>query len=212
MSSSPTAARTRGWSLVAAAFAGLWLIRSGWADVAPPAPSAAEAFAAGPRHRTAAAGPLPPSAPTRVRIPEIGVDAPLVRLGLGPDGSLDVAPAGGREVAGWYRDGTPPGSVGTAIVAGHVDDAEGPAVFHGLGALGKGHRVEVARRDGLTALFTIDAVEVYDNDAFPDRKVYGHTGRAELRLITCGGRFDARTGYQGNVVVHAHLTGVRRAR
>ncbi|MET9427526.1 MULTISPECIES: class F sortase [unclassified Streptomyces] len=201
----------KGWGLAVAAFIGVWLIQNGSADITPPAPSAAEAFAVGPHfQRTeAVADPLPPSAPVRVRIPEIDVDAPVMRLGLAPDRSLEVPPVGDPNIAGWFQHGTPPGAKGTAIIAGHVDNADGPAVFYALGALRKGHSVEVTRLDGRTAVFTIDAVEVYDNDDFPDHKVYGAADRAELRLITCGGGFDAKTGYQGNVVAYAHLTGRR---
>lgn len=202
--------RGKGWGIAVAAVIGVWLVQNGSADVTPPVPSAAEAFAAGPhQHTDAAAPPLPPSAPVRVRIPAIDVDAPVMRLGLAPDGSLEVPPTGNRNVAGWFRDGTPPGAKGTAIIAGHVDNADGPAVFYALGALRKGHRIEVARRDGRTAVFTVDAIEVYDNDRFPDRKVYGPADRAELRVITCGGGFDEETGYQGNVVAYAHLIGAR---
>ncbi|MEV0962230.1 class F sortase [Streptomyces sp. NPDC049910] len=200
--------KSNGLLLALAVCAGVWLVQNGARPVTPPAPSASEAFTAG-RHTDAAAPPLPPSPPVRLRIPRIAVDTPLTRLGLAADGSLEVPPAGRGGVAGWYGGGTTPGARGTAIVAGHVDDADGPAVFYKLGTLKKGNRVEVLREDGRTAVFTVDAVEVYENDAFPDRKVYGAARRAELRVITCGGPFDPRTGYRGNVVAFAHLIGVR---
>ncbi|PRH77156.1 class F sortase [Streptomyces solincola] len=204
--------RGKGWGIAVAAVVGLWMIQNGSADRTPPAPSAAQAFAAGPhQHTDAAADPLPPAAPYRLRIPDIRVDTPVMRLGLAKDGSLQVPPAGNRNVAGWFQDGTAPGAEGTAIMAGHVDNDQGPAVFYSLGTLRKGHRIEVDRADGRTAVFTVDAVEVYDNDAFPDEKVYGTADRAELRVITCGGAFDRKTGgYQGNVVAFGHLIGVRR--
>ncbi|MFI1399911.1 class F sortase [Streptomyces sp. NPDC020681] len=202
----------KGWLIAVAVGVGVWLVQNGAENVTPPVPSAAEAFAAGPRaHTDAAADPLPPSAPLRLRIPDIRVDTPLMPLGLVKDGSLEVPPDGNRNLAGWYGDGTRPGAKGTAIVAGHVDNAKGPAVFYSLGALKKGHRIEVTRADGRTAVFTIDAIEVYEADAFPDKKVYGSKGRAELRVITCGGGFSQKTGYQGNVVAFAHLIGVRTA-
>ena len=137
------------------------------------------------------------------------MNAPLTGLGLTPQGSLEVPPAQRKNLAGWYEDGTTPGERGTAIVAGHVDNAEGPAVFYRLGALKKGSTVEVERRDGTVALFAVDAVEVYDARAFPDKKVYGAARRPELRVITCGGGYAKDTGYRGNVVVFAHLTGSR---
>ncbi|MEI5011205.1 class F sortase [Streptomyces sp. NPDC058423] len=200
--------KSKGFLLAVAVCAGVWLVQNGARPVTPPTPSAAEAFATG-RHTDAAAPPLPPSPPVRLRIPRIAVDAPVTRLGLAPDNSLEVPPADQGEVAGWYAGGTAPGARGTAIVAGHVDNADGPAVFYKLGTLKKGNHVEVLREDGRTAVFTVDAVEVYENDAFPDRKVYGAARRAELRVITCGGPFDERTGYRGNVVAFAHLVGVR---
>ncbi|MFD7491785.1 class F sortase [Streptomyces sp. NPDC059832] len=204
--------KAKGWLLVIATLAGIWLIRHG-ADtqLVPPRPTAAQAFAGGPvpQPGSPVADPLKPSAPVRIRIPSIRVDAPMMRLGLGSDGSLDVPPAGNRNIVGWYRDGTPPGSRGSAIVAGHVDNAQGRSVFYDLGALQKGSTVEVVRQDGRTAVFSLDAIEVYKNDDFPDKRVYGASSFASLRLITCGGGFSKETGYEGNVVAYAHLTAVR---
>ncbi|WP_367323212.1 class F sortase [Streptomyces sp. HUAS ZL42] len=195
---------------VAALCASVWLLGGAAGTQAPPQPSAAQAGAGlGGDQDQAAAPALPPSPPDRVRIPSIHVDAPLTGLGLTPSGSLDVPPAARKNLAGWYEAGTTPGETGTAIVAGHVDNADGPAVFYDLGALQKGAAIEVDRRDGSTALFTVDAVEVYEAEHFPDEKVYGAARRPELRVITCGGGYSPSTGYRGNVVVFAHLTGKR---
>ncbi|MFJ4692624.1 hypothetical protein [Streptomyces sp. NPDC088766] len=49
----------------------------------------------------------------------------------------------------------------------------------------------------------------YEKAHFPDREVYGDRGRPELRLITCGGTFDRRSGHSGNLVVFARLTQIR---
>ncbi|AWZ03308.1 class F sortase [Streptomyces sp. ICC4] len=200
--------RARSGGLVAlAACIGVWLVGSGSGEeVRPPLPSPGEALSAHAQYPGAIA-PLPGSPPTRIKIPSIRVDAPLTGLGLQSDGSLEVPPPARRDLAGWYRDGTTPGATGTAVVAGHVDDATGPAVFYHLGALRRGAVIEVARADGRTAVFTVHAVEVYDAKVFPDARVYGSSPRAELRVITCGGGFSPRTGYRGNVVVFAHLTG-----
>ncbi|MEV6959420.1 class F sortase [Streptomyces sp. NPDC051207] len=188
--------------------AGTWLLGNGIASHAPPQPSPAQARSGRDGERPAAPA-LPPSPPDRIRIPAIRVDAPLTGLGLTRSGGLDVPPAGRRNLAGWYEAGTTPGETGTAIVAGHVDNADGPAVFYRLGALEKGSRIEVDRRDGGVAVFTVHAVEAYTARDFPDERVYGPAKRPELRVITCGGGYSRRTGYQGNVVVFAHLTGPR---
>jgi Sortase domain len=148
---------------------------------------------------------LPPSPPVRLVIPAIRLSTGnLVRLGTNPDGSLEVPDDVRR--AGWWTPGPPPGSVGPAVIAGHVDSTRGPAVFYRLGQLGRGQEVRVVRADGRVARFTVDGVERFAKDAFPTERVYGATSRAELRLITCGGDFDRRTGhYVDNVVAFAHL-------
>jgi hypothetical protein len=98
---------------------------------------------------------------------------------------------------------------GTAVVVGHVDNKQGPAVFYGLGALQKGNRVEVSRQDGKTAVFEIYGIEVFSKNDFPSDRVYTSTGGAELRVITCGGGFSQQNGYEGNVVTFARMVEVR---
>jgi sortase (surface protein transpeptidase) len=90
-----------------------------------------------------------------------------------------------------------------------VDSKAGPAIFYRLGDLRRGDRIAVGREDGTTARCVVDRVEEYPKVEFPTTEVYGNsTSRAELRLITCGGDFDHRTGhYVDNVVVFAHLVG-----
>ncbi|MBC3762534.1 class F sortase [Quadrisphaera oryzae] len=141
-------------------------------------------------------------APTALRIPSLGVSSPLVRLGIRPDGSLEV-PADAQR-AGWFAQGVAPGGVGPAVIAGHVDSRTGPGVFAHLAGIGVGALVEVGRADGSTAEFVVTSVQQVAKDAFPTQSVYGPVAGPELRLITCGGAFDQSTGhYVDNVVVYA---------
>ncbi|GIH14640.1 class F sortase [Rugosimonospora africana] len=151
---------------------------------------------------TAVAAGLPAtSAPERLRIPGIGVDAPLETLHLLPDGSLAAPRAWGD--AGWYADGTRPGDIGPAVIAGHIDSTRGPAVFFRLDDLRVGALIEVERA-GQWLSFRAVSVAEYPKNAFPSAKVYGPTPDAQLRLITCGGGFDRRRGsYRDNIVVFA---------
>lgn len=150
------------------------------------------------------AGAQETAAPVRVQMPSIGVDSPLVELGVDGDGVL-VPPADFAQ-AGWYEGGPAPGDVGPAVIAGHVDSRSGPAVFFRLDELVVGDEVLVERTDGTTVRFTVSGSERYPKDAFPTEDVYGPTPRAELRLITCGGEFDRdRRSYRDNVVVTAVL-------
>ncbi|WP_262058369.1 class F sortase [Streptomyces sp. STR69] len=153
--------------------------------------------------------PLPRSRATGLVIPYLGVDAPVVPLRLGRGRHMSAPPDDDSKRVGWYADGPAPGEQGTAVAVGHLDTMTGPAVFAGLGELKPGRLIEARRADGRTAVYTVDAVKTYEKAHFPDREVYGARGRPELRLITCGGSFDHRTGYSGNTVVFAYLTATR---
>ncbi|MGW4030457.1 class F sortase [Streptomyces sp. NPDC004838] len=156
--------------------------------------------------------PVEPAMPHRVDIPSIGVAAaPVVTRGLDVSGAIDPPPYAQPGTVGWFGRGTQPGASGASLLVGHVDTKTKPAVFYGLSALRAGAKVRVTRTDRSVAEFTIDDVQVFSRERFDARKVYGprQDGRAELRLITCGGRFDRKSGaYTANVVVSAYLTGV----
>ncbi|MGW4224257.1 class F sortase [Streptomyces bauhiniae] len=195
--------------LACALAAGVVLLFSGVSDEGPPQPRPPRAGSTAVDSGGLAVSALPPAEPVRLRIGAIGVNAPMARVGLDAAGALRAPAPSSPGVAGWYGDGTAPGSAGTAVATGHVDTPTGgPGVFYDLGDLTEGATVEVSRADRRTAVFTVRAVELHDRKNFPSEKVYGSTGRPELRLITCGGRYVKGTGYQSNVVVYATLTAV----
>jgi hypothetical protein len=145
-----------------------------------------------------------PALPVRLWIPAIAVSSPLVRLGLLPDGSLQVPRDWDK--AGWYDQGPRPGQPGPAVILGHVDSKSGPAVFYQLQTLRPGDIVRVGLADGRTLVFRVQRVERYPKDKFPTEAVYLPTLSRELRLITCGGTFDYASGhYRDNIVVYATL-------
>jgi hypothetical protein len=146
------------------------------------------------------------SIPVTLSVPAIGLTTALVSLGLNPDGTVQV-PTDIQE-AGWYRLGPTPGQVGSAVLLGHVDSYQGPAVFFELRSLVAGDGIQVALADGDVARFVVTSVAMYSKAAFPDQQVYGSHGVAELQLVTCGGTFDAQTGsYLSNVVVYSTFVG-----
>ena len=145
---------------------------------------------------------LPLSAPVRVEIPAIGVSSSLVRLGLNPDGTMQVP--GDFQVAGWFTGAPQPGQLGPAVIAGHVDSRTGPAVFYRLRDLRPGDEVRVVRADHRVVRFRVDSLASYPKQALPDDAVYGATTTPALRLITCAGTFDrSRHSYRDNLVVSA---------
>ncbi|WP_373563534.1 class F sortase [Streptomyces composti] len=149
---------------------------------------------------------MPRSEPVRLLVPKIGVDAPFTDLEIGANGQLEAPPPDDTNLVGWFAKGATPGELGTSIVAGHVDTKTSPAVFARLSELKKGDRFRVVRRDGSKAVFQVYGKEYFAKDDFPDDRVYADTPDAQLRLITCAGRYDrAAKDYTENLVVFARL-------
>jgi hypothetical protein len=162
-----------------------------------------------PQPSTPAVTVLPAAVPTFLDIPAIGVHHRLLRLGQNQDGTVQVPPLSDVAAPGWDRYSPTPGQLGPAVILGHIDSAvQGKGVFYDLGALHPGDTVSVTRADHIVAVFRIDGVNSYSKDAFPTLTVYGNTPDAQLRLITCGGQFDAAThNYLDNIVAFATLVG-----
>ena len=152
------------------------------------------------------AKPLARSAPVTIRIPRIGVNAPVMKVGRDADGTVQVPPLEEHNLTGWYRYGPAPGQRGAAVILGHVDSTTGISVFYYLKNLHAGNKVYVTLADGKVATFAVDGLQRVAKNAFPTASVYGKAGYPSLRLITCGGPFDQATGhYVDNIIVYAHL-------
>ncbi len=193
--------------------AGAGIITAAFA-AAPDPPSAPKAAAI----PATATGPidkvptLPKSTPTRIDIAAIDVHAPIVAAGVDAQGAVAVPPLSQPYRTNWYEDGPSPGQAGSAVILGHVDSKKvGAAVFYNLGKLTKGSRINVTRSDGTVAVFEVTGVALYPKSKFPTNLVYGPTSTPGLRLITCGGSFDAAAHtYRGNIIVTATMTSSHR--
>lgn len=160
--------------------------------------------------RSAPSGPsLPRSRPVSIAIPAIGVRSALLRVGLNPDGTIQVPPLSAEpSEAAWYQGSVTPGQIGASVIEGHVDTYRGPSVFFRLGALRPGDKVDITLADGTVAVFRVTGVRQYPKKGFPTKLVYGPASYAALRLITCGGTFDYSTRqYLSNTIVFASLAG-----
>jgi sortase (surface protein transpeptidase) len=143
-------------------------------------------------------------------IPSIALRAAMTDVGLASDGRIETPPYKKANLAAWYRIGPSPGERGSAVILGHVDSKKSVAVFFYLTRMRPGDRIEVTRADRQVAIFTVDSVERVAKADFPTERVYGPTEGAELRLVTCGGRYDrAREAWLDNIIVFAHMTGAR---
>ncbi|MGW6540540.1 class F sortase [Streptomyces sp. NPDC055051] len=145
------------------------------------------------------------SIPVGLRIPAIGVDTPVMRLGLSPDGTVEVPPITADDLAGWYEHSPTPGETGPSVLLGHVTvGSYGDGVFRHLARLRRGEAIDVRLENGVEARFTVTDVRTVAKSDFPTEEVYGDVDRPELRLITCGGPRDGHE-YRDNVIVFAVL-------
>lgn len=159
-----------------------------------------------------AAPAMQPSTPMRLIIKRLGVDAPITSVGLDAQGVIEVPPVTNPNLVGWYRSGPTAGEAGPAIMLGHKDTRSGSAVFARLDEIRNGDVIEVRRRDGIVAVFTVGGLEQAQKSVFPTQRVYGESPNPQLHLITCGGTYNHVTGhYTDNVIVYATMTGTRRA-
>ena len=176
-----------------------------------PAPAASAAGDIGP----GGAAKVPVSAPVAARFrrhPRDRRPVKLLHLGRNMDGTMQVPDlTTSANEAAWYKYSVTPGQIGTAVIEGHVDSYQGPAVFFRLGALRPGNHIDVTLADGITAVFRVTGVREYAKAEYPANTIYAPADYAALRVITCGGDFDAATGhYLSSVVVFASLVSSSR--
>jgi hypothetical protein len=149
--------------------------------------------------------PTAPTGPATISIPAIGVQAPIVAVGLQADGAMQLPDP---DQVGWYKRGPRPGAPGPAVLFGHVDDRTGPAVFYRLRELRPGDEILIGQSDGTTTRFLVGRLERHPKTALPTSRIWTTATGRWLRLITCGGPFNRATGhYLHNVIVYASPTG-----
>jgi len=148
--------------------------------------------------------PEPPTVPVSLRIPALGVTAPLDGVGLEPDGAMEI-PHDIRRV-GWFELGVTPGEpTGTAVLSGHVDSREqGRGALWDLKAMEVGDEVTIDHEDGRTSTWRVEARTSYVKEQLPIADIFTRFGDPRLVLITCGGDFDrSARRYTHNIVVYA---------
>lgn len=141
--------------------------------------------------------------PDRVRIPRIGVDAPVTPVGLTAAGTMDV-PAH-ADTVGWYTLAAVPGEDGSAVLSGHLDTVLGTAaVFYDLKTLVSGDEIFIRTRSGAQLRFVVRETASYPYDASPLQRIFAGTGGTYLNLITCDGTWNRKT-YDRRTVVYAEM-------
>jgi sortase A len=142
--------------------------------------------------------------PVRIQIPKIKVDAEVIEVGLLPDGQME-APEDDAKV-GWFEPGYQPGSNGSSVMAGHVDNKTGPAVFFYLKKLDPGDEIHVSDAEGKTLAFIVTDVAAYKTEESPIDTIFGPSDVPMLNLITCTGTYSKKTDeHDQRLVVYSKL-------
>lgn len=139
--------------------------------------------------------------PYTLRIPRIGVNAPVVPIHSDEERVLNPPPD--PKVAGWWRDGAAPGeSKGSAVIVGHTVRNKGGGVFDDIGDLNRGDTIEVDGSDSALT-YRVKAIEVLAKDdlARHAQEVFAQTGVGRLVIITCDD-WDGRV-WRSNIVTIA---------
>lgn len=130
--------------------------------------------------------------PAEIKIDAIQLDTAVDEMGYTESGGMEV-PDNGEET-GWFSPGFKPGQQGNAVIAGHVNDRSGPAIFYHLDKLKPGDLIEVTGEDGEAITFEMESSASYPYDDAPIQQIFGASNDRKLQLITCTGEFDNDAG------------------
>jgi len=136
------------------------------------------------------------AAPTRVRIPAIGLDAPVDPVGATATGALLVPGDAGH--LGWYRRGVRPGQPGDAVLAGRLQPGAANPLDR-LTDLRAGDRIEVGLADGTSLAFRVASAGDYP--ARQPADLFATGGPPRLSLVALG----RAPGHPSRIVVQATL-------
>jgi LPXTG-site transpeptidase (sortase) family protein len=141
--------------------------------------------------------------PVRIVIPALDVDAKMVAVGLVNGTDMEVPKVG---IVGWCDLGPAPGESGPSVLVSHVSWNGTKGVFYKLKELEPGDQVLVYDASGDHAIFEVDSTETILKSDLPTDRIWNETDQAVIRLVTCGGKYDSKTGhYLSNVIVYGHL-------
>lgn len=141
--------------------------------------------------------------PLALRIPAIEVEAKVLHLGMTETGAMAV-PDNIVDVS-WFAPGYRPGQNGRAVIAGHVDGRNGPAIFWDLAELEAGDEIIIEGVDK-SLIFQVKAMESTELEDIDVAEVFGYRSSPELVLITCSGSYDAALGTrEERLIVYASL-------
>ena len=155
-----------------------------------------------------------PAPPTRLLVPRLYIDAPVVTMGLNGEGQPEVP--GRPDQVAWYNFAPAPGQRSNAILSGHVDwqtqsSQPIPGVFYRLRELEIGDKLTIALEDGQKLEYRVTGNVATGYEDPNVSKAMAHTSKEVVTLITCGGTW-IRTGRGEQGGSYSHRVLVRAER
>lgn len=143
---------------------------------------------------------IDPSRPVRVIIPAINLDSKVLSLGREKNGEMSVPSGKGNDV-GWYKYGTVPGNMGSAVLDAHVF-----AAFKNLNKLTEGDEIFVITDTDQKLRFVVGKTEIYKLEDLSPNTLFYQNDAKRLNLITCAGSLTAdKSTYTHRQVVFAQF-------
>lgn len=151
--------------------------------------------------------PIPPAPasmkgdyPVRIVVPSIGLDSAIEGVGVNKEGEMDV-PDGNTDIVGWYKKGTVPGNVGSAVLDAHVY-----AAFSELHRVSPGEHIYIYTAKNKKLDFVVSKANTYALNELSPSLLFSQNDARRLNLITCAGSLTADgSTYDHRLVVFAIL-------
>jgi len=141
-----------------------------------------------------------PGRPVRVVIPAINLDSRILSVGQEKNGEMSV-PSGKSSDVGWYKYGTTPGNMGSAVLDAHVF-----AAFANLNKLKAGDNIFVVTDKGEKLRFVVGEAKTYKLGSLSSKTLFSQNDAKRLNLITCAGSLTKdKSTYTHRHVVFAVL-------
>ena len=138
--------------------------------------------------------------PVQIIIPTIHIDTKIQSVGITSKGNMGVP--NNFTDTGWYKYGSLPGTIGSSVIDGHVDNGLGiSAVFKHLKELHIGDDVYVVMSTKKKLHFQVIDKQIYYYINAPLTKIFNQTDIARLNLITCDGNWVSSTKTDDHRVV-----------
>ena len=159
------------------------------------------AFAITPTKYVKAAG-----VPTTIKIPAIQVDAAIDMVGTTPAGDMEAPKS--PMVTGWYKSGPRPGTVGSAVIAGHYGDSSSKvkSAFDNLNSLKIGDEITISDDANETFTFVVTKTLILGRNDNSQDVFTSDDGKSHLNLITCHGTWEqSEQTYSDRFIVYTDL-------